>query len=113
MDTASNHFSRVQNAAVGHCTAKRRTQGNNRSDIRWSLRGYRASDNPTQTVTDQMDFAPRFGQSLLDGRVQLLFDQEIRALGVETYAGKEWFVSNSPEPLMQGCQINIGAKESR
>ena len=32
-DTTSNNFGRMQDAAVGHCTAKRRTQGDNRSDI--------------------------------------------------------------------------------
>jgi hypothetical protein len=31
-----------------------------------------------------MDFAPGYGQGLLDSRIQLPFDQEIRALGVET-----------------------------
>jgi hypothetical protein len=85
-DTASNHFSRLQNAGVGHCTAKGRTQGDNRTDVRGPLRSYGARDNPTQAVTDEMDFALGCGQRLLDGRIQLPFDQEIRALRVETNA---------------------------
>ena len=35
-------------------------------------------DNPTQAVTDEMYFAPACGQRVLDGRIQLLFDQEVR-----------------------------------
>ena len=60
-DAASNHLSRVQDAAMGHCTAKWRTLGDNGSDIRWPLRRYSARDNPSRTMTDQMNFATGCG----------------------------------------------------
>jgi hypothetical protein len=113
MDTAANHFSSMQNATVGHRTTKWRTQSDNRSDIGWTLRGHGARNDASQAMADQMDLASGLGQGLLDGGVELSLDQEVGALRVETYAGKKGFVSNSGEPLMQGCQISIWAEKSR
>src|SRR5512146_1701983 len=111
-DAASNDLRRAQDAAVGHRTAKGRAQGDNGSDIRRPLRSYGARDNPAQTVTDEMDFASGLGECLLDCVIQLPPDQEVRTLSVEPYSGKEGFVSNSRQPLVQRRQISVRAEKS-
>src|SRR5579862_4625603 len=86
MDASPNYLRCPQNAAMRDRTAKRRTQGDDRSYIRGPLCRYRAGDNSSQTVADEMQLAATFAQCLLDCVIQLMPDKQVRTLGVEAYS---------------------------
>ena len=69
-----------------NCTAKRRTQANDGSYICGSLRRDRARDNSSQTMADEVEFAARFVERLLNGLIQLTPDYQVGTFGVEAYS---------------------------
>src|ERR1700757_1200694 len=91
---------------------KRRTQSDDRSDIRRPLRRDCAGDNSSQTMADQMDLPPGLSQGLLNRVLQLASDEEVGPFGIEPYAGKERVVPDSSQPLMQRGQVSIGTQKS-
>jgi len=98
---------------MSHRAAKWCTQSSNRRDICWPLRCDGAGDNPSQTVADKMDFPAGPAKGFLNRFIQLLSNQEVRTLRVEPDAGKEWYITDSREPLMQWSQVSVRAEKSR
>src|ERR1019366_7447561 len=100
-DSLANAFGRVENSSSGSGAAKWRSQGDDRSDISWPLARHRACDHPSEAVADQVTSPLGFGQGSLYGLVQLALDQEIRALGIDTDAGKIRPVSDALQPAVE------------
>src|SRR5579872_3842788 len=82
-DVFSNHLRCLQDDGMSHRSPKRRPQRGDRSNIPWPLSCNRARDHTSQAVSDQMNLVPGFLERLLNGFIQLLPNQEIRALRVE------------------------------
>src|ERR1035437_10722432 len=111
-DTPADRFGCAQDAGVSYGAAEWRAERDDGSDVLWPLPRDRTGDNASQTVADQMDPAAGLGQRLLHGFIQAAFNQEVRALCVETDAGKEGFVPYPSQPFMQREQVMIGTQEA-
>ncbi len=59
-----------------------------------------------------MNSSSGLGQGSFYGLVQMALDQEIRALGVDTDAGKIGPVSDAPQPGVEFHQIKIGTEKT-
>src|SRR5450755_803465 len=88
----------MNDRAAGSGAAKGRRQGDDGSDIAWSLAGQRTRNHSSQTVTDQVNFAPRLGYSRFHGFIQTALNQEIRTFGIDADTGKIGPVSNALQP---------------
>src|SRR5271166_1255581 len=72
----------------------------------------RTSDHSSEAVADQMDFASGFRQGFVESLVESSLDQEVWTFCINSDSRKVGPVSDTPEPGVQFCKVNIGAKEA-
>ena len=112
-DVPANRFSGLKHSSMGHGSAKRSRQTDHRGDVVWSLSGDRTRQDATETVADYVQFSTGILQRLLDTGIQMLLDQNVGTLGVDSDAGKIRPVSDSSEPCVKLCEIGVRAQKSR
>src|ERR1700690_2357663 len=105
-------FCCAQNNLVGDIASERCGEHDHRGHVVRPLVGDGASHDTAQAMAYQMDLAASLHARPVYAFVESPLDQQIRALGIQTDAGKVGTVTNPFQPVTQLCQIGIGAQEA-
>ena len=97
-DVLSHRFGGAQNRAVHHCAAKRRSQGDDGSDIVRALAGHGTRDDSSKAVANQVDLLSGVEERFFDVLVESPLDQQVGALGVQADAREIRPIADPAQP---------------
>src|SRR5512133_3578702 len=97
---------------MSHGTLNRRCQGDHGSYISGTLSGCGASNDSAEAVSDEMHLATGIAARLVDGLIETTLNQEVGALGIQSYAGKIRTVADAAKPGMELRQIKISSQKA-
>lgn len=112
-DSLANSFGGVQDRAIRHGAAKRRSESDDRSDLFRPLACDGSCDHAAEAVTDQMNLSPGLGQSTLNSFVQMTLDQEVGAIRIDADSGKVRAIPDAAQPGVEFRQVKISAEKAR
>lgn len=108
----ADRFSGMNDGTIGDGSANRRSERDHRSDVFGTRSGNGPRNHSTQAVADQVDLAPSFFEREFDSLVHVPLDKQIRAIGIDADAGKICAVSDAAQPLVEFCEVKIGAEKT-